>query len=282
MAEQQNFYDILRLDRNMDTAALTETLNMLERTWQQRMVSLPEQAEQMLSTIHAAKQHLTDDAARAEYDRSLAGDSPDAPPAPAPAVLDTSVLNQNNPFAAQVQAQFAQQQSAKFMQHAEESYQDRQAQETARSEELAEQQYLQQRRQAQESEQNERDRLKSLEKKHSLYAWLGYIGFMVLSFLIMSISWKAYPLILFIPLYFAATAALIIYDSTGFSKILCFICSIVYAFLAATAGYEQRGHSAASAGKTWKMFGLIVLFSIITEVVCAKINTEKKRKTRGF
>lgn len=282
MADIINYYEELKLDRSLSAAELTNVLNSMERAWQQREISVPEKAAEMLKIIRSAKQHLTTDDARAEYDKQLLGEEEPAQPAPPPAEIDPDALNAAPTAADRYQQEYTAQSDESKRRLQAEMEADHQAMMAAQAEEQEAELMMQSRQSAAEKEKQQIQDGKQIIKKRSRYAWLAYLGFGVLSTLLLAISWKAYPLLLFFPLYLAVTAGLLIFDKTGFSKVVSFLGSVVFALIGGSARYIQHGQNAVSAKGSWRFGGLTILLTIVLLVVCPKINQSIQKKLRGF
>ena len=66
-----NYYEELKLDKNLSLNELRENLIRLESIWTDRASNRPEKAAEMLVLINQAKKVFATDMSRAAYDREL-------------------------------------------------------------------------------------------------------------------------------------------------------------------------------------------------------------------
>ena len=66
-----NYYEELKLDKNLSLNELRENLIRLESIWTDRASNRPEKAAEMLVLINQAKKVFATDMSKAAYDREL-------------------------------------------------------------------------------------------------------------------------------------------------------------------------------------------------------------------
>ncbi len=74
-----NYYEVLNIDRALSTEEIKDSLLRLEATWQQRVIQMPEKAQEMLKYLAEAKAIFANDNSRNDYDTDLDGKSIQSP-----------------------------------------------------------------------------------------------------------------------------------------------------------------------------------------------------------